>query len=125
MLAASSWYIGTDAAQAGVNLSRWWLPLQGGTEVLWNELAGWRRGPALNDPTPAVIIASPNPEAIRVAHAGADPRDPYTLAERQAVHAEQATPNRELAAFLRAIGREDEARRLEYPIDPVPRRDPP
>jgi hypothetical protein len=124
-LAASSWYIGTDAAQAGVNLRCWWLPLLGGTEALWNELAGRRRGPALNDPTPAIIIDSPNPEAIRVAMAGADPRDPYTLAERQAIHTEQANPNRELAAFLRAIGREDEARRLEHPIDPISRRDRP
>jgi hypothetical protein len=46
----------TEAAQAGVNLRCWWLHRLGGTEALWNELAGWRWGPARDDPSPGVII---------------------------------------------------------------------
>ncbi len=35
----------TEAAQAGVDLRCWWLPRLGGTEALWNHLAGQRWGP--------------------------------------------------------------------------------
>jgi len=51
----------TEAAQAGIDLRCWWLPRLGGTEALWNHLAALRWGPALNDPTPGIII---EPEAI-------------------------------------------------------------
>ncbi|HKM55212.1 MAG TPA: toprim domain-containing protein [Isosphaeraceae bacterium] len=46
----------TEAAQPGVNLRCWWLHRLGGTEALWNGLAGWRWGPARDDPSPGVII---------------------------------------------------------------------
>ena len=51
----------TEAAQAGIDLRCWWLPRLGGTEALWNHLAALRWGPALNDPTPGIIIDRPDP----------------------------------------------------------------
>jgi len=53
----------TDAARAGVNLRLWWAARLG-RETLWHELAALRWGPALNDPTPGIIIDRPDPEAI-------------------------------------------------------------
>jgi hypothetical protein len=49
----------TEAAQAGIDLRCWWLPRLGGTEALWNHLAALRWGPAINDPTPGIIIDHP------------------------------------------------------------------
>jgi hypothetical protein len=102
MLAAAPWYIATDAdeagdkaasgwpavarrvrppegvkdwtetAQAGVNLRCWWLPRLGGTEDLWNELAGWRWGPARDDRPEAADSAS----------------DPCAVLEREAIQSE-------------------------------------
>ena len=50
----------TEAAQAGIDLHRWWSDRLGGTEApalfTWPELAAQRWGPALNDPTPGIII---------------------------------------------------------------------
>ena len=43
----------TEAAQAGVNLRRWWSDRLGGTEApalfTWDELAAWRWGPARDE----------------------------------------------------------------------------
>ena len=48
----------TEAAQAGMNLRRWWSDRLGGTEApalfTWPELAAWRWGPAIVDPEPRV-----------------------------------------------------------------------
>ena len=63
-------------------------PPASGRETLWHELAALRWGPALNDPTPGIIIDRPDPEAMRAALAGADPRDSYPLAERQTIQTE-------------------------------------
>jgi hypothetical protein len=64
----------TEAAQAGVNLHRWWLARLGGTEAppvfARVERASERWGPALHEP-----------EAD-------DGRDPYALAEREAIQEE-------------------------------------
>ena len=64
----------TEAAQAGVGLRRWWSDRLAGTEApplfSWEELAGWRWGPALNDPTPENVP------------------DLYTIAEREAIQTE-------------------------------------
>jgi len=49
----------TAAAQAGVDLRCWWLPRLGGTEALWNHLAALRWGPAINDPTPGIVVDRP------------------------------------------------------------------
>ena len=49
----------TEAAQAGIDLRAWWLPRLGGTEALWIHLAALRWGPAINDPTPGIIIDHP------------------------------------------------------------------
>jgi hypothetical protein len=75
------WNDWTEAAWAGVNLRLFWAARLG-RETLWRELA------ALNGPTPGIIIDRPDPEAMRAALAGADPRDPYALAEREAIQQE-------------------------------------
>jgi len=60
----------TEAAQAGVNLRRWWSDRLGGTEApalfSWPELAAQRWGPALNDPTPGIIIDQSEPSRVFV-----------------------------------------------------------
>jgi DNA primase len=65
----------TEAAQAGVNLRRWWLDRLEGTEApvlfTWDELAALRWGPALHEPEPAV-----------------DGSDPYAKDERRAIQTE-------------------------------------
>ncbi|MGA2701528.1 MAG: hypothetical protein ABSH35_10580 [Isosphaeraceae bacterium] len=82
----------TEAAQAGVNLHRWWSDRLGETEApalfTWPELAAKRWGPALDDPTPGINIDRPDPERIRAALAAADRSDPYALAERLAIQTE-------------------------------------
>jgi hypothetical protein len=51
----------TEAAQSGVNLSRWWTDRLGGIEnpvrSTWDELAAKRWGPAIGDPTPGIVIS--------------------------------------------------------------------
>jgi hypothetical protein len=65
----------TEAAQARVNLRRWWSDRLEGTEApalfTWDELAAWRWRPALQESEPAD-----------------DGSDPYDLAERLAIQAE-------------------------------------
>ena len=56
----------TEAAQAGVNLRRWWSDRLGGTvrpeAFPWTELSARRWGPATNDPEPGIIIDHPDPD---------------------------------------------------------------
>jgi hypothetical protein len=65
----------TEAAQAGVNLRRWWSDRLGGTEApalfSWDELATQQWEPALIENEAAANVP-----------------DPYALAERQAIQAE-------------------------------------
>jgi hypothetical protein len=65
----------TDAAQAGVNLRRWWSDRLVGTEApplfTWDELAAFRWGPALHETETAD-----------------DRPDPYTEEERRAIQTE-------------------------------------
>ena len=55
----------TEAAQASVNLRRWWSDRLAGTETpplfSWEELAVWRWGPARDDPTPRHHHRPPRP----------------------------------------------------------------
>jgi len=71
----------TEAAQAGVNLRRWWSDRLGGTEApalfSWPELAAQRWGPALTDP------------------ARKDGPVPYAIAEREAIRTEPALDSTE------------------------------
>ncbi len=60
-----------------------------GRDAQWEHLAAQRRGPALNDPTPGIIIDRPDPERTRAALAS-DRSDPYALAERVAIQTENA-----------------------------------
>jgi hypothetical protein len=50
----------TEAAQAGIDLRRWWSDRLGGTEApklfSWEELAAQRWGPARDDPSPGIVI---------------------------------------------------------------------
>jgi hypothetical protein len=50
----------TEARQAGVNLRRWWSDRLAGNPApklfTWDDLAGWRWGPSVADPTPGIII---------------------------------------------------------------------
>jgi len=83
----------TEAAQAGMNLRRWWTDRLGGTEApalfTWPELAAQRWGPALNDPTPGVVVNRPIDLArLKAALEGVDPNDSYVLAEREAIQTE-------------------------------------
>src|SRR5262249_43354540 len=49
----------TGASQGGVGLRRWWAGRLGGIEspplYTWNDLAAWRWGPAVGDPTPGIV----------------------------------------------------------------------
>jgi hypothetical protein len=51
----------TEAAQSGVNLSRWWSDRLGGIEnplrSTWDELAARRWGPAIGDPEPGIVVS--------------------------------------------------------------------
>ncbi len=82
----------TEAAQAGIDLRRWWSDRLGGTEVpglfTWDELAAQRWGPARDDPTPSIVVDRPDPGRLKAALEGADPHDPYALAEREAIQNE-------------------------------------
>lgn len=82
----------TEAAQAGVDLRRWWSDRLAGTEApplfSWEELAAWRWGPARDDPTPGIIIDHPDPACCHAALEAADPADDYALAERVAIQEE-------------------------------------
>jgi hypothetical protein len=53
----------TDLHRHGVNLRRWWSDRLGGNEApplfSWDELAGWRWGPAQDDQEPGIIIDRP------------------------------------------------------------------
>ena len=75
-----------------MNLRRWWSDRLGGTEApalfTWGELAAQRWGPARDDPTPGIIIDRPNHDRFKAALEGADPNDPYALAEREAIQSE-------------------------------------
>ncbi len=57
----------TEAAQAGVNLRRWWLERIRGTEApalfTWDELFSWRWGPAQHE-QPEPPEDRPNPHAL-------------------------------------------------------------
>jgi DNA primase len=68
-----SWKDWTEAAQAGVNLRRWWSDRLAATEApplfTWDELAAQRWGPALREPND-------------------DGPDPYDAAEREAIQSE-------------------------------------
>ena len=48
----------TEARQGGVDLRRWWTDRFGGIEApqlfTWEELAGWRWGPGVDDPEPGI-----------------------------------------------------------------------
>jgi CHC2 zinc finger/Toprim-like len=51
----------TEARQGGVDLRLWWwrdiLPGVGRPPLFtWDDLAGWRWGPAVDDPTPGVVV---------------------------------------------------------------------
>jgi len=50
----------TDAHQAGVDLRRWWMDRFAGIEspdlFSWDQLATWRWGPGVGDPTPGIVI---------------------------------------------------------------------
>jgi hypothetical protein len=82
----------TDLFQHGVNLRRWWTDRLGGNETpplfSWEELARERWGPAAADPTPGIIIDRPDQTRMRAALRSADPSDPYTLVQGEAVPAE-------------------------------------
>ena len=59
----------------------------------WEELSVQRWGPALNDPTPDIIIDRPqsqDPARLKAVWEGADRADPYALAEREAIQREDA-----------------------------------
>jgi hypothetical protein len=55
----------TEAAQSGINLTRWWTDRLGGIEnpvrSTWDELVARRWGPALGDRTPGIVIDRPTP----------------------------------------------------------------
>ena len=50
----------TEAKAGGVGLSRLWRDVQANIDrprlFSWEDLSGWRWGPAVNDPTPGIII---------------------------------------------------------------------
>jgi hypothetical protein len=50
----------TEAKAGGIDLARWWREILAGVErpalFTWEELSRWRWGPAVNDPTPGIII---------------------------------------------------------------------
>jgi hypothetical protein len=50
----------TEAAQAGIDLRRWWTDRLGGTEApplfAWEELSTWRWRRAIHDATPGILI---------------------------------------------------------------------
>jgi hypothetical protein len=54
----------TEAATDGVDLSRWWRDILAGIDrpplFTWNDLAGWRWGPAPGDPTSGIVIGLPS-----------------------------------------------------------------
>jgi hypothetical protein len=54
----------TEVRQGRVNLRRWWGDILAGRTApplfTWDELAGWRWGPARDDPTPSIIIGMPD-----------------------------------------------------------------
>ncbi len=58
----------TEAAQAGINLRRWWTDRLGGTEApelfTWHELAAQRWGPARDDPSPGIVIDQAEPSRV-------------------------------------------------------------
>ena len=61
----------TECHQAGRNLARWWADRLGGIEspklFNWDELAALRWGPAVDDPTPGIMVDRPVP---RTTHDG-------------------------------------------------------
>jgi TubC N-terminal docking domain len=62
-----------------------------GRDAQWEQLAAQRWGPALNDPTPGIIIDRPlsqDPDRLKAAFEGTDRNDPYALAEREAIQIE-------------------------------------
>jgi hypothetical protein len=50
----------TEAKAAGVDLARWWRDILAGVNrpplFTWDELAAWRWGPGVDDPTPGVVV---------------------------------------------------------------------
>jgi hypothetical protein len=58
----------TEAAEAGVNLRRWWIDRLRGIEkpklFTWEELAQWRWEPALTDSTPEELTSRNKPDLL-------------------------------------------------------------
>jgi DNA primase len=126
MQAATPWYLALDADEAGDQAAAKWparsirvRPPEGVKD--WNELHRaapnairylWGRYLPVSRPWEELAELRWGPALIEPE--GPDPcPDPYALAEREAIQAEQPTPDAELAAFLRRIGHEEEARLLE------------
>jgi hypothetical protein len=59
----------TDAQAGGINLARWWTDRLGGNEApplySWDDLSTNRWGPAVDDPTPGIVIDRPDRTRMR------------------------------------------------------------
>ena len=82
----------TEARAAGVDLARWWGDVLAGDPrpplFLWDELAGRRWGPAVDDPAAGLDNPGRRPGLDTLARALDPAADPAFLAERAAIRAE-------------------------------------
>ena len=82
----------TEARAAGVDLARWWGDVLAGDPrpplFLWDELAGRRWGPAVDDPAAGLDNPGRRPGLDTLAMALDPAADPDFLAEREAIRAE-------------------------------------
>lgn len=77
----------------GVDLRRWWGELLAGAGrpplFTWGELASWRWGDDIDDPSENVIVGRPDPQKMLSALRAAGD-DPEAMAEREAIRAESS-----------------------------------